>query len=85
MVWLYIRLRHASLRYIVCYALSTPDGCLFLFCINGLHGWIQKGLLYELLGLLFLVLSGAVIYGVASYLFKLQELKVLADRFLKRA
>lgn len=42
--------------------------------------WTQKGLLYNLSGLLFLIASGAVLYGVVLYLLKLSELKLLVDK-----
>jgi putative peptidoglycan lipid II flippase len=51
-----------------------------------LRGWMQGGLMRELLGLFFLVFSGAVIYGYTLYLLKLQELRILLSRFFgKRA
>jgi putative peptidoglycan lipid II flippase len=49
-----------------------------------LFEWLQRGFFYELLGVFFFVASGAIIYGIMLYLFKLQEIKILVDKFLKR-
>jgi len=42
--------------------------------------WMQLGFFYELLGIFFFVLTGAVVYGIALYLLRLQELKLLVDK-----
>jgi len=47
-----------------------------------LHNWTQRGFFNELVGLLFFIISGAVIYGIALYLLKLQELKLVIDTLL---
>jgi len=41
---------------------------------------MQKGFLFELPGVIFLIVTGAVVYGIALYLFKLQEFKMLVDK-----
>jgi putative peptidoglycan lipid II flippase len=48
---------------------------------TALTDWTQKGFFNELFGLLLLIISGAVIYGITIYLLKLQELKLLVDTF----
>ena len=45
---------------------------------------MQQGFIYELTGLFFFILSGAAVYGFALYLLKLQELKMLVDKILKK-
>ena len=45
-----------------------------------LHEWMQKGLFQELVGVIFFVASGAVIYGISLYMLKLHELKLIVDR-----
>lgn len=58
---------------------------LYLFWSGSyLHSWMQSGFFKELLGLFTLVLSGAAVYGVMLYLLKLQELKILVDKFMGR-
>lgn len=45
-----------------------------------LSPWMLQGFLNELLGVFFFVLSGAALYGVALYLLKLHELKMIVDK-----
>ena len=59
-------------------------GAYLMICIKGLHDWLQQGLINELIGLLFFVLSSAGVYALALYLLRFHELKVLVDRFLKK-
>ena len=49
-----------------------------------LFEWLQRGFFNELLGVFFFVASGALVYGIMLYLFKLQEIKILVDKILKR-
>jgi putative peptidoglycan lipid II flippase len=45
-----------------------------------LLGWMQKGFFYEFLGVIFLVASGSVVYGITLYLVRLREFKMLMDK-----
>jgi len=46
--------------------------------------WMQKSFFNEFLGVLFFVVSSALVYGIALYLLRLQELKMLADKVFRR-
>jgi hypothetical protein len=46
-----------------------------------LRDWMQGGFIRELFGVLFSVVSGAVIYSIILYLLKLQEIRILLARF----
>jgi len=45
-----------------------------------LREWMQQGFFHDFLGLIFFVASSAVLYGIALYLLKLQELKLIVDK-----
>ncbi len=82
---LYKKLQGFSLSYIInglgkVFASALFMG-LYLYVIGTvLLEWMQKGFFYELLGVLFFVASAALVYGVALYLLKLQEFKMLVDK-----
>jgi len=58
---------------------------LYVYCLGAvLNDWTQKGLFNELVGLFFFIISGAFIYGIALYLLKLQELKLVLDTLLRK-
>ena len=59
-------------------------GLYLYFLTTKLLGWMQSGLLYELSGLFFLIISGAALYGFVIYLLKLQEFKVVIDKLLRK-
>jgi putative peptidoglycan lipid II flippase len=46
--------------------------------------WMQKGFFNELVGLFFFIASGAAVYGIALYLLKLQEFKLVIDKILTK-
>jgi hypothetical protein len=48
----------------------------------GLANWLQKNFILELTGLLFLIISGAALYGGMLYLLRLQELTFLVDKVI---
>jgi putative peptidoglycan lipid II flippase len=50
----------------------------------GLANWLQKSFIQELTGLLFLILSGAALYGGVLYLLRLQELTFLVDKVAEK-
>jgi len=47
--------------------------------------WMQRGFFNELVGILFFVASGAAVYGIALYLLKLQEFKLVIDKILTKS
>ncbi len=56
---------------------------LYLYVLSFfLLEWMQRGFFNELLGVLFFVASGAIVYGITLYLLKLQELKFIIDKLL---
>jgi putative peptidoglycan lipid II flippase len=59
-------------------------GLYLYFLTTKLLGWMQSGLLYELSGLFFLIISGAALYGFVIYLLKLKEFKVVIDKLLRK-
>ena len=86
---LYWKLEGYSLSYI-----ATGLGKVFAAAMfMGLYIYVmqalllkvmQKGFLYELHGVVFLVASGAAVYGIALYLLKLQEFRMLVDKIWKK-
>jgi hypothetical protein len=58
---------------------------IYIYGLNiFLVDWMQKGLFNELGGVLFYILSGAVIYGISLYFLKLKELTMLVDKMWER-
>jgi putative peptidoglycan lipid II flippase len=54
---------------------------IYLYGLNTfISDWMQQGFFKELAGVIFYVLSGAIIYGISLYLLKLKELKMLVDK-----
>jgi putative peptidoglycan lipid II flippase len=49
-----------------------------------LAGWLAAGFFNELMGLFFLVVSSAILYGAVLYLMRLKELTLLTDNFIAR-
>jgi putative peptidoglycan lipid II flippase len=86
---LYRKLRGYSLSYLFSglakvFTASIIMGAYLLVCLHTILAvWMQRDFTKELLGLFFLVLSGATVYGIILYLFKLHELRVVAERLLK--
>jgi putative peptidoglycan lipid II flippase len=88
-VILYRKLEGFSLSYLLTGLGKVLIGAiimgLYLNWLGGvLNGWTQKGFFNELVGLFVLIVSGAALYGVALYLLKLQELKILVDKILEK-
>lgn len=86
---LYRRLHGFSLAYLatgigkICSAAFLMG--IYLYLVEGmLSGWMSRGFVTELVGVLFFILSGAVVYGVSLYLFKLDELRLLVAKILTR-
>ena len=82
---LYRKLDGFSLTYLVIglgKVLTAALGMgIYLYCVWALlAGWMQLGLLAELAGVFFLVLSGALVYGSALYLLKLHELTMIINK-----
>lgn len=82
---LYRKLDGYSISYLVSglgkvLAAVLAMGVFLYGLVAVLEGWMQKGFLNELLGVLFFVLAGAGVYGFALYLLKFQELKMLVDK-----
>ena len=86
---LYWKLEGLSLSYIatglgkVLAAAILMGAYLYIMGIL-LLGWMQKGFLSEILGLIFFVASSAGVYGIALYLLKLQELTFIIDKLWKK-
>ena len=82
---LYRKLAGYSLRYIsrglfkVCGASLVMWVWLFVLG-SAVSDWMSNGLLHDIAGLLFLIISGALVYGVALYMTGLRELKVLVKK-----
>jgi putative peptidoglycan lipid II flippase len=88
-VILYRKLEGFSLSYLLTGLGKVLIGAiimgLYLYWLGGvLNDWTQKGFFNELVGLFVLIVSGAALYGVALYLLKLQELKILVDKILEK-
>ena len=86
---LYWKLEGYSLSYIATglgkvFASAMFMG-LYIYVIQALLLKVmQKGFLYELPGVVFLVASGAAVYGIALYLLKLQEFRMLVDKIWEK-
>jgi len=82
---LYRKLEGFSLSYLfaglgkVFIAALTMGLYLYLSRAIFIH-WTQRGFFYELAGLFFFVFSGSIVYGIALYLLKLQEFKLVVDK-----
>jgi len=50
----------------------------------GLATWLSEDFIRELIGLLFLIISGAALYGGVLYLLRLQELTFLVDKVAEK-
>jgi putative peptidoglycan lipid II flippase len=50
-----------------------------------LFDWMQRGFFIELVGILFFVASGSAVYGIALYLLRLQEFKLVIDKILTKS
>jgi putative peptidoglycan lipid II flippase len=86
---LYRKLKGFSLSYLATGLGKVFTAALFMgiyLFVMGivLHQWMQKGFFFNLVGLLFQVASGALIYGFALYLLRLRELRLLADKLWGR-
>lgn len=86
---LYKKLGGYSLSYIATGLVKVLAAALvlgiYLYVLDTLYaGWMQKRFVNELTGVFFFIISGAVVYGVTLYLFKLQELMLVVDRLFKQ-
>ncbi len=88
-VILYWKLEGFSLSYLFTGLGKVFSGALlmglYLYCLKAvLFDWTQQGFFNELAGLFFFILSGAAVYGIALYLMRLQEFKVVIDKLLDK-
>jgi putative peptidoglycan lipid II flippase len=86
---LYRKLEGFSLAYLLnglgkVFAASSLMGIYLYWLISGTYEWMQASFLNEIAGLFIFVFSGATVYGTALYLLKLNELKLLVDKVLKK-
>ena len=86
---LYRKLEGFSLAYLFTGLGKVFTGALlmglYLYWIGtGLNDWTQKGFFNELVGLFVFVISGAAVYGIALYLLKLQEFKLVVDKIITK-
>jgi putative peptidoglycan lipid II flippase len=86
---LYWKLKGFSLSYL----LTGLGKVFFAAFLMGLYlhwsgdllfNWMQKRFFNELAGLFFFIISGAALYGVALYLLKFQELRIVIDKIVER-
>jgi len=63
---------------------ATAMGGYLIGLQYGLTTWLQQGFIQELTGLLFLIISGATLYGGVLYLLRLQELTFLVDKVTEK-
>jgi putative peptidoglycan lipid II flippase len=87
---LYWKLNGFSLSYLLSGLGKVFTGALIMglylhWLRTVLIDWMQRGFFNELVGILFFVASSATVYGIALYLLKLQEFKLVIDKILTKA
>ena len=63
---------------------ATTMGVYLIGLQNDMAAWIRQGFMQELTALLFLIISGAALYGGLLYLLQLKELTFLVDKIIQR-
>ena len=86
---LYRKLQGYSLSYLATglgkvFASALLMGIYIYWLRAIMADWMQQTFLNELAGVFFFVLSGALLYGVALYLIRLHEFRMLADKLLTK-
>lgn len=86
---LYNKLKGFAVSYLVTGLVKViASGAIMAVWLQVITGliWGQRpeSTLLDIAGLIITILSGAAIYGVALYLFKLQELRILVDKYLRK-